>query len=130
MCLCPAALVCHGRVSRALIAKFSLVRKADLLTCAFGVLQALLATDEYRKTASVTVVTFGSPAVGDEKWAENFDAKINARQLAYEGDGVAQVGSDAGYPVGQRAPYHILVYCMHHLAQHARTTRTEPIEPY
>jgi hypothetical protein len=91
------------------------------------VLQALLATEEYRKAAAVTVVTFGSPAVGNKQWAENFDAKINARQLAYAGDGVAQVGSDAGcYPFGQRATYHMLLCCRHHLAQHVHATRTEP----
>lgn len=39
----------------------------------------------------MTVVTFGSPVVGDTAWAANFDAKINARKLAFKGDLVVQV---------------------------------------
>lgn len=38
----------------------------------------------------MTAVTFGSPAVGNTEWARNFDAKINARKLAFKGDLVVQ----------------------------------------
>lgn len=43
------------------------------------------------EAAPVTGVTFGSPVVGDTAWAANFDAKINARKLAFTGDLVVQV---------------------------------------
>lgn len=47
----------------------------------------------------MAVVTFGSPVVGDAAWAANFDAKINARKLAFKGDLVVQVR-----PRGSRPP--------------------------
>lgn len=68
-------------------------------SCCASFLQALFATEEYHKAAPVTVVTFGSPAVGDKKWADNFDVKINARKLAFNGDLIAQVGRDTGWPL-------------------------------
>lgn len=39
----------------------------------------------------VTVVTFGSPNPGDATWAAYFNAKINARNIAFEGDVVTKV---------------------------------------
>lgn len=41
--------------------------------------------------ARVTVVSFGSPAVGDSTWADNFNKRINARNIYFLGDLLSQV---------------------------------------
>jgi hypothetical protein len=46
---------------------------------------------EGAKPAPVTVVTFGSPNPGDATWANYFNKKVNARNIAFEGDLVAKV---------------------------------------
>ena len=47
----------------------------------------------YEKGAApVTVVSFAAPNVGDAEWAANFDRKINARNIVFQGDFVPRVG--------------------------------------
>jgi len=51
----------------------------------------LAATDPYpgsHKASPVTAVLFGSPSVADSAWAANFNRKINARNIAFQGDAV------------------------------------------
>jgi hypothetical protein len=47
------------------------------------------------RPAAVTVVTFGSQNVGDREWAGHFSKKINARNIAFQGDLFTEVSSPA-----------------------------------
>lgn len=83
-----AGIDCSCRWMRKLVLAF-------ISSCVLCVQALLTASEPYPdspKAAPVTVVTFGSPNVGDSMWADNFNRKINARQISFEGDVVTKVG--------------------------------------
>jgi hypothetical protein len=47
---------------------------------------------DYAPPAPVTVVTFGAPPPGNPAWTNNFNTKINARNIVFKGDPVNKVG--------------------------------------